>query len=276
MHVDIVPSNIPLLLSKESMKQANMKLNFKNDTLTAVGQPINLIVTKREHYTIPITNNKHILSDLNSTDQQNTPTLTNNKSDKDIAIKIYRQFANPTSNKLIKLINSASQEWINNENLKAKILKVTNECNTCQIFKKPPPRPTVGLPMESQFPECVAIDLKFYRRHILLHMIDHAIRLSASAAITSKKPDIIISKIFQLWISIFILPEKFLSDSGEEFANNHFTNMCEAININFKLTSAESTWRNGSVERHNLILKNMLDRILEESTNNIDIAVAVT
>ena len=279
MHVDIVPSNIPLLLSKESMKQANMKLNFENDTITAFGQPINLIVTKSGQYTIPITNNKHILNDLNTTHQHITLIFTNNKSDKDnnksdkdIAMKLHRQFAHPTSNKLIKLINSAGQEWRNNENLKAEILKVTNECNNCQVFKKPSLRPVVGLPMASRFFECVARDLKFYRKHILLHMIDYTTHLSASTVITSKKPDLI-SKIFQVWISVYGLPEKFLSDNGGEFANDHFTNMCEAMNINLKLTSTESTWNNSFVKRHNLILGDMLDRILEESTNNIDIAV---
>ena len=55
-----------------------MKLNFENDTITAFGQPINLIVTKSGHYAIPITNNKHILNDLNTTDQYITLTLTNN------------------------------------------------------------------------------------------------------------------------------------------------------------------------------------------------------
>ena len=227
MHVDIIASNIPLLLSKESMKRANMRLNFKNDTITAFGQPINLIVTKSGHYAIPITNNKQILNDLNTTHHQHiTLTFTNNKSDKDIAMKLHRLFAHPTSNKLIKLINSAGQEWRNNQNLKAEIFKVTNECNTCQIFKKPSPWPVVGLPMASWFLECVAIDLKFYRKHILLHMIDHATfsNLSASTIITSKKPNIIISKIFQVWISPYGLPEKFLSDNSGEFANDHFTN----------------------------------------------------
>ena len=56
IHADIVPSNIPLLLSKESMKRANMKLNFENDTITAFKQPINFIVTKSGNYAIPITN----------------------------------------------------------------------------------------------------------------------------------------------------------------------------------------------------------------------------
>ena len=64
MHINIVLSNIRLLLSKELMKQANMKLNFENDTITAFGQPINLIATKSGHYPIPITNNKRALNDL--------------------------------------------------------------------------------------------------------------------------------------------------------------------------------------------------------------------
>ena len=87
MHVNIVPSNIPLLLSKGSLKQENMKLNFENNTIAAFRQPINLIVTKSGHYTIPITNNKCTQNDLNITDQQITVTLTNNKSDRDLAIK---------------------------------------------------------------------------------------------------------------------------------------------------------------------------------------------
>ena len=95
-------------------------------------------------------------------------------------------------------------------------------------------------------------------------MIDYATRLSASAVITSKKPDIIISKTSQLWISVYGLPEKFLSDNGGEFANDYFTNMCKAMNINFKLTSTEPPWSNALAERQNLILGDILDRILEE------------
>ena len=45
-------------------------------------------------------------------------------------------------------------------------------------------------------------------------MIDHATHLTASAVITSKNPDIVISKIFQLWISAYGLPGKFISDNG--------------------------------------------------------------
>ena len=71
-------------------------------------------------------------------------------------------------------------------------------------------------------------------------MIDHATHLTASAVITSKNPGIVISKIFQLWISAYGLPGKFISDNGGKFVNDHFTNMGKATNINFKLTSTGS------------------------------------
>ena len=93
IHVDIVSSNIPLSLSKESMKRANMKLNFENDTITTLGQPLDVIVTKSGHCVIPINNNKRILNDLNTTDNRITLTVTNNKSHKDIVVKLHRQFA---------------------------------------------------------------------------------------------------------------------------------------------------------------------------------------
>ena len=266
MNVDIVPSNIPLLLSKDSMKRANMQLNFENDTITAFGQSVNLIVTKSGHYAVPITNSKRLINDIKHKNQHVTLTVIENKSARDIAIKLHRQFAHPTAHKLFKLIDSAGEKWKNNIELKNEIKNVTDQCNTCQIFKKPQPRPVVGLPMASKFLECVAMDLKFYKKHIILHLIDHATRLSASCFIPSKKPETIIKKIFQIWISVYGSPEKFLSDNGGEFANDNFINMCEATNIKFKLTSAESPWSNGLVERHNLVIADMLDRILEESS----------
>lgn len=93
--------------------------------------------------------------------------------------------------------------------------------------------------MGSTFQECVAMD----KQYIILHVVDHATRLSAAVVISSKKH-------FKIWISVYGTSEKFLSDNGGEFANKDFINMCEAMNINYKTTAAESPWSNGLVERH--------------------------
>ena len=50
--------------------------------------------------------------------------------------------------------------------------------------------------------------------------------------------------------------------------------MCEAMNITVKVTAAESPFSNGLVERHNMIIANMLDKILEDQQLDLDIALS--
>ena len=115
----------------------------------------------------------------------------NNKSKNDIAIKLHQQFAHPSSEKLLKLLNSAGDPWQSDEELKKLIKKVSDECAICKIYRKTPQRPIVGLPIATSFQECIAMDLKFYEGRILLHLIDHAPRLSVSSFVKLKEPEVI-------------------------------------------------------------------------------------
>lgn len=54
------------------------------------------------------------------------------------------------------------------------------------IFKKPPPRPIVALPVASQFQEIVAMDLKQDNEKIPIHLINLVAHLSAAADIPIK------------------------------------------------------------------------------------------
>ena len=127
--------------------------------------------------------------------------------------------------KLVKLAGKDDPE------LCSEIEKVSINCKVCQEYRRPPPRPVVGLPMATVFNECVAMDLKWFGNVQLLHLIDHATRLSACAIIRSKKKEVVIKEIFRIWISIYGCPEKFLSDNGGEFNNDEFREMCEKMNI---------------------------------------------
>ena len=64
--------------------------------------------------------------------------------------------------------------------------------------------------------------------------------------------------------------QKILPDN----ANSKFKGMCESMNIIFKLTAAEAPLSNRLVEIHKLIIADMLDKVLQES--NIDINVALS
>ena len=128
--------------------------------------------------------------------------------------------------------------------------------------------------MATKFNECVAMDLKFYEGKILLHMIDHASRLSSGSRISSKDPVVIIKSIFKNWITIFGRPGKFLSDNGGEFMNYQFIELCEKMNVSVKNTAGQSPWSNGLVERHNLVIAEMMDKVLAEDKCDFDLAFA--
>ena len=126
--------------------------------------------------------------------------------------------------------------------------------------------------MATSFQKCVAIYL-CYKGKILFHLLDHAIRLSASTFIPSKEPNVIINAIFKSWIHVFGAPKKFLTDNGGESTNAGVLEMCEAMNITIKVTVAESPFSNGLVDRHNFIITYMMDKKLEESQLNLDLAL---
>ena len=54
LSTDVVDCNIPLLLSRKSMKSAGMILNFKQDKVTVGKRDIKLKVTKSGHYALPL------------------------------------------------------------------------------------------------------------------------------------------------------------------------------------------------------------------------------
>ena len=107
LNTDVVASDIPLLLSRKSMKKANMTLDFKNDHAVIFDQSIQLIVTKSGQYPFPINPYIAILNNVTSGVNTNvTLVAIENKSKNDIAIKLHLQFAHPSPEKLLKMLNS--------------------------------------------------------------------------------------------------------------------------------------------------------------------------
>ena len=82
-----------------------MKLNFQNDTINIFDENIPLITTSSGH-TIPIVKAKQLINNLNrESDMSVTLTMTNDNHN--IALKLHRQFAHPSQEKLLQLIKNA-------------------------------------------------------------------------------------------------------------------------------------------------------------------------
>ncbi|XP_066913250.1 uncharacterized protein [Clytia hemisphaerica] len=274
INTDVIPKDLPLLLSKSFMKRADMILDFQNDSANALGETVHLATTSSGHYTIPLTKPRQIIASIDKPFECNFVFIS--KEDKNmssIAEKLHRQFAHPSLNQILSLINKAGAPWSNSKELISEIKRVDKECTTCQIYRRSPPRPVVGLPMASKFLETVAMDLKFYDKKIILHLIDMCTRLSAATTIKDKNPTTVIEAILKTWISVYGSCEKFLVDNGGEFANEELINLAEQFGITIKTTAAESPWSNGIVERHNQTLSNMLDKVLNDTKCSINTAL---
>ena len=111
INTEIAPSDILLLLSKKSMKRASMTTNFKNDQAIAFGEQIQLMDTKSGHYTIPIHPDNTILNNIATSTNTAVVLITMNKTKTEITQKLHCQFAHPSSDKLLKLFNSAGDPW---------------------------------------------------------------------------------------------------------------------------------------------------------------------
>ena len=54
LELDLIKSDIPLLMSKKAMKEARMKIGLTNDTVEVFGFKASLLTTRSGHYCIPL------------------------------------------------------------------------------------------------------------------------------------------------------------------------------------------------------------------------------
>ena len=76
LETDVIDKNIPLLLSKPSMKKANTILNFNNDTVTMFDHNQKLLFTTSGHYCIPASSHKMAIEKFSSEEVFQKPSIT--------------------------------------------------------------------------------------------------------------------------------------------------------------------------------------------------------
>ena len=270
IQADVVESDIPLLLSKESMKKAKVKLDLENDSASIFGKDVQLQCTSSGHYCVPIDQ-----IDV-SVEETASALIANQDSTEraDLIEKLHKQFAHPSAKRLKSLLKDAG--GYTKEHLEC-VDRITDNCSVCKQYKKTPARPVVSLPLATEFNEVVAIDLKEWKPNVyFLHFVDVATRFSLATVVKKKTPEVITEKIMTLWIGSGMGPPKrFLADNGGEFANETFRDMCANLNIEVMNTAAYSPWQNGICERNHAVVDNCVAKILEDQpTLNLEVALA--
>ena len=267
LQVDVVQEDLPLLLSRISMKRAKTVLDTETDTVTMMGEKINLINTSTGHYAIPICTNRIILQ---TGAKVNLISATFNLTHKEIATKLHRQFAHTPPERLIRLLEHSDY---NNNELKQQVEEVSSNCDICKYYKRAPPAPVTGKPMVNHFNQRVVIDLKYIRGKPVLYLIDVLTRYSMSSVVSSKKPKALINTIFKDWITIFGTPKNFISVNEGQFIDEEFTSMAEAFNIHVSTSATETPWINELCERYSAVLEEMVEKTLDDVHCSLEVAV---
>ena len=188
LRTDVVDSDIPLLLSKQTMKEAGIVIDLLNDRAEIFGKDIPLDTTSAGHYCIPLVMDYPV-------DSINEILLT--KSDQDLEksfLKLHRQFGHPPKSKLVKLLEDAnSWEPSHNDSMN----RVYDKCKSTGMcrFKDKIYKPVVSLPMAKEFNEKIALDLKLWNGKWILHMVDMWSRFTLSSFVPRKRPSDIINAL---------------------------------------------------------------------------------
>ena len=273
IRANIVDNDVPLLISKVTLKNAKANLDFDHDQLVMDGIAQDLVNLPSNHYAIPIGRQE---KDLTAEESQDVMTnlisevYFENEDPEKMAWQIHRYFAHASSDKLKQFVSNT------NHPKKKEIIQQIDklDCNLCKKHKREVPRPRVSLPMAERFNQTVALDLKFMDSgEVFVHVIDLLTRFSSVMLVRDKTKEEIVEKFFMMWISIFGRPEKTLCDNGKEFCNEDFVSMCTNLNINMKTTAAFAPWSNGMVERHNALIAEMVEKIQQETGCSTEIAL---
>ena len=265
----VVESKIPLLLSRQTMKELGCVIDISQNKVSAMGGEEPILDTQSGHLVVSIGRDEN--SPINS---EETAYLVDVNDAKKTARHLHRYFAHGSTKKI--------GEWIKTTNIPntAELLKELEDCaKTCDFClkhkSKETPHRKVAIPSGNVFNDVIAVDLKKLDIGIwIVHYIDTVTRFTVAAPLMTKEGEEILTKTFRNWISIFGRPNLIISDNGGEFVNQQFLEMCSLCSIEFKTSPASSPWCNGMVERHHSLLSGMINAILEEQKCNIDIAIA--
>ena len=295
----VVKGNIPILLGNDVMDPLGAKIDMEDYKLVLNNDEmeIPLVKTRGGHVVIPVKsiaagNSNNIRGDeanavmvmiLDTADNEEIRKLHDkighatflalalSDDEKAQVKKVHRYFGHRSSRRIWELFSKANKL----KGKKQAVIEVIENCPTCSEYKKSPPRPKVGLPVANDFNEVVGLDLKVLNKskgEYILWMVDLFSKMIKGKFIKNKKPETIIEGILSMWvIGDGIGPGNprrgFWSDNGGEFLNEQVLDYAAAMDVDIRMTSADSPWQNGVVERHHATADIIYEKLMKENPN---------
>ena len=157
IEANVIASDIPLLLSRESIKATHTQTNFAENKVTMLGKTLNLQFTSSGHCSIPICTPKQVI--LQNKDQPEVSVMftmfsKTTEEKRKTAMKLQKQFAHPHNDQLIQLIKDGG---IEDRDLFSMIQDVETTCEIRIKHKNPHSRPVVGFSLDKEFNDTVSM-----------------------------------------------------------------------------------------------------------------------
>ena len=259
IEVDIIDSDIPLLLSKNEMRKLGIGIDMKRDKVTINDKPLVVNTTSAGHYIIDLLDkgavyNMHqvLMIDLKRADE---------KEQKKVLEKLHAQFGHKNKQSFVNLLKAADK-W--EDNYSKIIDSIIDGCEGCILKRKTPDRPIVAMNMANDFNQLLSVDLKIWKDKYILYMIDVFTRFTVGEIIKNKQPETIVNTIMRHWIKYFGIMGGIISDNGGEFTSHLMNDVTSEIGVEHYTTGAESPWQNGCNERNHAVCDSMLHGVLHD------------
>ena len=192
--------------------------------------------------------------------------------------KVHRYFGHRAPRRVWELFSKGNRL----KGKKKAVFEVIENCKTCAQFKKSPARPKVGIPPANNFNEIVGLDLKVLssvKGGYILWMVDLFSKMIKGKYIRDKHPETVLNALVSSWVigdgcGPGHPTRGFWCDNGGEFLNEDVLDYAAAMNVDIKMTSANSPWQNGIVERNHATADVIVEKIMHENPSiNIQDAI---
>ena len=259
IEVDIIKSNIPLLISRKEMSKLDISINNKNDTATMRGVPLPIMTTSAGHLIVDLLGRKQRVN------MEKVFSVQLLEADEDTQMKtldkIHKQFGHRSKKAFVTVLKTA-KNWT--PKFSGMIDKIIDGCEGCIMVKRNPDRPAVAMPMSTDFNQTVTMDLKIWKGNIILYLIDSFTRYTVATVIRKKEPDMVVDAIMDKWIQYFGKMDGILTDNGGEFSSHLMREVLSILDVMDHTTGAESPWSNGLCERNHALVDNILQSVMRD------------
>ena len=270
IEVDIIDSDIPLLISRKEMAKLDISINNKNDTATMRGKPLPIMTTSAGHLIVDLLGRKQRL-DIDrvlNVELMGADEITQKKA----LEKIHKQFGHRRKRAFVQLLKNCGS-W--KPKFSGMINEIIDGCEGCIMRKRNPDRPAVAMPMATEFNEIVTMDLKIWKGKIILYMIDAFTRYTMAVVVQRKEPEMIVDAMMKSWIKYFGIMGGILTDNGGEFSSALTREVVSILDVMDHTTGAEAPWSNGLCEKNHALADNILQSVMRDYPDmKIDAALA--